>query len=135
MAIDSKLSLMSAQAITNTNVLSTILDLGDYVNIGEGGVTKYIYIDVDTAFTEDSSGEYLRIDLVASSGADPATSDQVMVILKSTAVSSGSPLLTAGHLRKFALPGLALSGMDHVGIAVIVTSAVAAGKITAYIDI
>ncbi len=132
--IDKKLELFSEQAITNAAVLSTVLDLGSIENLGPGH-QKFIEIYVDTAFTEDSSGEYLRLDLVASSGADPATTEQIMVIMKSTSVSSGSVLLSTGLLRKFAIPHKALDGLDHVAIVADVTSAVAAGKLTAYVTV
>lgn len=134
MSIDNKLVMFNAQAITGANKLSTILDLGDIENLGKG-TQKYIVIDVDTIFTEDTSGEYLRIDLVASSGADPATSDKVREIIPSTAVSGTSKLLSVGRLERFAIPKDALDGLDHVGVAVIVTSVLAAGKLTAYVDI
>lgn len=132
--IDSHLVLFNEQAITNTNVLSTVLDLGDIENLGPG-TQKFINIHVDTAFSEDSSGEYLRIDLVASSGADPATSNKIREIIPSTNVSDDTEFLSTGRVAKYAIPHDALSGYDRVAIAAIVTSALATGKLTAYISL
>jgi hypothetical protein len=127
--LDDKLSLFDGQAITNANKLSTIIDLGSISDPGEG-TPKYVNIEVDTAFSQDTSGEYMRIDLVASSGADPLTSDKVYELLPSTNVSD-SFLLTQGSTRRIPIPPDVAEGKDHIGIAVIVTSALATGKLNA----
>jgi len=127
--LDDKLSLFAGQAITAGDNLSTIIDLGSIEDPGEG-TPKYVNIEVDTAFTEDSSGEYLRIDLVASNGADPLTSDKVYELLPSTNVSD-SFLITQGETRRLPIPPDVTEGKDHIGIAVIVTSVLAAGKLNA----
>ena len=128
--LDEKLSLFDGQAITNANKLSTIIDVGDIEDPGEGK-TKYVNIEVDTAFAEDTSGEYVRIDLVASSGSDPATSDKVFELVPSTAVSGDSFLLTQGSVKRIPIPPDVLEGKSHIGIAAIVTSALATGKLNA----
>lgn len=131
--IDSNLILFNAQAITNANVLSTILDVGELEDLGPG-TTKYIHIDCNTAFSVDSSGEYLRFDLVASSGADPLTSDKVFELLPSTAVSAGA-LVAIGEVAKIPIPKGVLSGKSHFGVAANITSALATGKVTVYITL
>lgn len=132
---DYKTTLFDGQAVTNADVKSTILDVGDIEDVGKGPTKKFINVEVDTAFSEDSSGEYMRIDLIASSGADPATSDKIMEILPSTAVSTGSALLSKGPLLSFPIPPGVLNGYDRFGIAVIVTSALATGKLNARVDL
>jgi len=127
--LDNKLSLFDEQAITGANKLSTIIDLGSIEDPGEG-TPKYVNIEVDTAFTEDSSGEYLRIDLVASNGADPLTSDKVFELIPKANVSD-SDFITQGSTWRIPIPPDVTEDKDHIGIAVIVTSVLAAGKLNA----
>jgi len=128
---DAKTLLFDAQAITNTNVLSSTIDLGSMTNVGEGG-DKFVEVWVQTPFTEDSSGEYIQIDLVASTGAAPDTTDWHSTIFAKTAVSTGSPLLSTGLLCRQALPSK-MRSIEQIGLAVLVTETLAAGKLTAFI--
>lgn len=118
------------QAITDTAVLSTVLDLGEITDIGKQAIPHFINIHVATAFTEDSSGEYLQIDLVHKADTDPDSSNVKMTLLPKTAVSSGSALLSKGMIVKVPLP----HGLEnHIALSLVNTSTLAAGKITAFL--
>lgn len=127
--IDDKLSLFDGQAITGSNVLSTILDLGSMTDPGEG-TPKYVNIEVDTAFSANAS-QTLRIDLVAKSGSDPATDDKVFELIPATALATTSWLVEEGARRRIPIPPDVIEGYDHIGIAAIPSGTLATGELNA----
>ncbi len=127
MNIDEKLIFDEEQAVTTAKVSANIIDLGSITEGGKGA-PKFINIMVQTAFT--TSTHTLAVNLITSSVTDPIAANILAGVLPATAASS---LVTPGLVAKLPLPSVGLQ--RYVGLSYVTNTAVAAGKVTAFLSI
>jgi hypothetical protein len=129
MLVDIKHYFSEAQAITTSKISDNIIDLGA---MGQAGAGSQVFINVyvDTAFSSDT--ETMDIWLVTSSAAVTVGGTKVLNLKNAIAVDSISGLHEAGKLVKVPLPSLGLS--TYIGLAYIATTALATGKLTAFLS-
>ena len=89
----------TAQAITTSKLSANTLDLEEIKDLGRGSPI-YINCYINQAFT--SSANAITINLVASSGANPANTDKVLEL---KGVTSESSLGSTGKLFQDGLAG------------------------------
>lgn len=130
MITDAKLYFDTGATAITTDRVTSILDVGDIEDMGKTGSPLYINVFLATAFSSDT--ECQSVVLVASSGADPGTSDVVMTLIPLTAASALKP---AKLLGRFPLPMERLKGMTEVALAYVGNGTTAAGKIKAFISL
>lgn len=127
MVIDSNLYFAKDQAIT-ASAVSTILDGKKITDMGRGNPV-YLNIYVTTIFTSTTANQ-LTIQLISSSGADPGASD---VFVPLVGPRSSALLQQTGLIYRAPLPvGIPY---ERVGLYFLATTALAAGKITAFLSL
>lgn len=128
--VDSKLYFSDAQAITTTVISTNTIDLGDITEAGRGS-QLFLNVYCDTAFSSDT--ETMDVWLVTSTAACTAGSTKVLQVINALAVNSIAGLHEAGLLAKVPLPSVGLEG--HIGVLYVATTALATGKITAFLTL
>jgi hypothetical protein len=126
MIIDSNLRFANALAIT-TSKASTIVD-GKYLKDWGRGRPVYLNIYLNTIFTSAANG--LTIQLIASSGADPGSTDVIHTVMDARLASA---MQTTGLLVRWALPQDI--PYERVGLWLLATTALAVGKIDAFLSL
>ena len=124
--IDSNLRFALDLAITTSKV-STVLDGENLRDFGRGQPV-YLNIYLTTVFTTAANG--LTVQLISSSGADPGASDVFMDVMPARLASA---MLTTGLLMRVAWPQDV--PYERVGLWFLATTALVAGKITAYLSL
>lgn len=129
--VDDRLIFSDAQAVTDTKISANTIDLGAIGQVG-AGTQLFINIYCDTAFSVAT--ETFNVRLVTSTAACTAGSTVVMEIMPETAcAATAAGWGLAGLKEKVPLPSLGLS--THLGILYTVDTAVATGKITAFLSL
>ena len=124
--IDSNLRFANELAITTSKV-STVLDGVKLRDFGRGQPV-YLNIYLTTAFTTAANG--LTIQIISSSGADPNGGDVFMDVMPARLASA---MLTTGLLMRVAWPQDV--PYERVGLWFLATTALVAGKITAFLSL
>ena len=124
--IDSNLRFALDLAITTSKV-SAVLDGENLRDFGRGQPV-YLNIYLTTVFT--TAANSLTVQLVSSSGADPNGSDVFMDVMPARLASA---MLTTGLLMRVAWPQDV--PYERVGLWFLATTALVAGKITAYLSL
>ena len=124
--IDSNLRFALDLAITDSKV-STVLD---GVNLRDFGRGQPVYLNIYLATIFTSAANSLTVQLVSSSGADPNGSDVFMDVMPARLASA---MLTTGLLMRVAWPQDV--PYERVGLWFLATTALVAGKITAYLSL
>jgi hypothetical protein len=117
----------TSQAVTTDRVGSAAIDLENIGDVAQGQ-PLYLNVNVETGFS--SSTETLAIDLVSSSGSDPAAADSFMRVLLPKAVSNYT---SAGKLVRMALPSNI--PYERINISYVCSDTVAGGKMLAWLSI
>jgi hypothetical protein len=125
--IDSNLRFSNDQAITTSAISTNIIDGKAIRDIGRGEPV-YLNIYLTTIFT--SAANLLTIQLVSSSAADPGSADVFMDVMKARAASA---MQTTGLLMRMALPEDI--PYQKLGLYYLATTALAAGKISAFLTL
>jgi len=127
MFTDAKLFIDEAVAVTTSKLGGTAIDLG---SIGDAGKGQGVYLNclVDTAFTSAANG--LTVSLVASSGAEPASTDTVLQLKPAVLASA----LTKGVVIFSSRIPDGITD-EYINVYYLATTALAAGKVTTFISL
>ena len=124
--IDSNLRFALDLAITTSKV-STVLDGENLRDFGRG---QPVYLNIYLATVFTTAANSLTVQLISSSGADPGAADVFMDVMPARLASA---MLTTGLLMRVAWPQDV--PYERVGLWFLATTALVAGKITAYLTL